>query len=90
MVRTTILRDAICAEVKIHDADERARPFYREFNTLEWTEIRDIIGRLVEWKIWNSPASAEIDQIRLDSDRQVKDWLRAKGLTTGYLLGAPE
>ena len=85
-----LLKDAICAEVKIHDADERARPLYREFNAQEWADIRDIITRLVEWKMWSSPDSNEIDQIRLDSDKQVKDWLRGKGLTTGYLLGASE
>ena len=85
-----LLKDAICANARIFDTDEKDRPFYREFSEEKWADIKDIVTRLVEWNMWQSPANSEIDQIRLDRDRQVKDWLRTKGLTAGYLLGAPE
>ncbi len=85
-----LLKDSICAALRMHDSDEKARPLYRVLNDQQVDDIREVVARLIDWKIWSSPVSSEIDQIRLDNDKAVKDWLRSKGLTTGYLLGAPE
>lgn len=84
-----LLRDAICVRLSLHDSDEWSKPFYRELNDADWKEIRYCVRRLVDWKMWSAPANTEIDQIRSDSYPIVKDWLRDKGLTTGYLMGAP-
>ena len=85
-----LLKDVVCARLGLHDTDERAKPFYRELKDEDLENIRFCVARLVDWKMWNSPTGTEIDQVRLDNDRMVKEWLREKGLTTGYLLGAPE
>jgi hypothetical protein len=49
-----------------------------------------MIDRLVDFKIWISPQDSEVDRVSSDKKSAIKDWLRGKGLTTGYLLGATE
>ncbi len=85
-----ILRDAILARLEIFDVDVRAKPLYGEFTQDEFASIEHIVTRLVDWKIWSAPANSDVDQIQMDNDKTVKDWVRQKGLTVGYLLGAPE
>ena len=85
-----LLKDAVCTKLEIFDGDERTKPLYREYSEEDYDKIRFLISRLVEWKMWSSPANGEIDQIRLDNDGAIKDWLREKGLTVSYLLGASE
>lgn len=85
-----LLKDAVCARLNLHDRDEISKPFYRELTDEDLQHVRFCVARLVDWKIWSSPLTTEIDQVRLDNDRMVKDWLREKGLTTGYLMGAPQ
>jgi len=36
-----------------------------------------------------APSNDGIDQVLANNKSVVKSWLREKGLTTGYLLGAP-
>ena len=85
-----LLKDALCAKLEIYDGDEQMRPLYREYGNQEYGQMEFIIRRLVEWKMWSSPAKSGIDEIRLDNDGAIKDWFKKKGLTVGYLLGAAE
>ena len=85
-----LLKDAVCARLDLQDSDERSRPFYRELSDEDLARVQFSVARLVDWKIWSSPVGTEIDQIRMDSDGMVKDWVRAKGLTPGYLAGTSE
>ncbi len=85
-----LLRDAICARLEIFDDDLKSKPFYSAFSEDQLASIKRIVTRLVDWKIWSSPASSEVDQIQMDNDRAVKDWVKKKGLTVGYLMGASE
>ena len=85
-----LLKDVVCVKLSLHDSDERSRPFYRELSEKDLGDIRACVTKLVDWKMWSSPAGSEIDQIRLDSDRNVREWIKDKGLTTGYLLGASQ
>ena len=87
---TGLLKDAICASLALHDTDERSKPLYRDLSDKDIERIRYSVSRLVDWKMWSSPVGTEIDTVRLDSDKLVRDWIREKGLTTGYLAGAPE
>ena len=85
-----MLKDAICAKLEIYDTDEQLRPFCRELDEKAFEDIRFVVSRLIEWKMWSSPADSEIDQVRFDTDGQIKDWFKEKKLTVGYLLGASE
>ena len=85
-----LLKDAICTKLEIFDQDEQDKAFHRDLSEEALKRIRFVAARLVSWKIWDSPAKSEIDQIRLDNDGAIKDWLRRKGLTVSYLLGASE
>jgi len=90
MAWSEILANAICPTLQIHDGDERQRPFYRELSDADFTKMRSVVARLVEWKRWKSPLNDEIDTILAGNKDDVKAWLKNKGLTTGYLMGAPE
>ena len=85
-----MLKDAICTNLEIFDGDERVKAFHREFSEKEFERVRLVVTRLIDWKMWDSPPNSDIDQIRLDNDGAVKNWLRDKGLTVSYLLGASE
>ena len=85
-----LLKDSVCAQLTLFDTDENSRPFYRELTVAQSRKIQFCVTKLVDWKIWSSPVGTEIDNVRLDNDHMVKDWLKGKGLTTGYLMGAPE
>ena len=85
-----VLRDAVCAQLQLYDSDDKAKPLYRDLSDDQLNQIRSCVARLVDWKMWSSPADSEIDRIRMDTDREVKYWLKKMGLTTGYLMGAPE
>ena len=85
-----LLRDSIAPKLNIHDDDEKAKLFYRELGDRDLEQIRFCVSKLFDWKLWRSPVNDEIDTVRMDNERMVKNWLREKGLTTGYLMGAPE
>ncbi len=85
-----VLRDAICAKLELYDSDDKTKPLYRTLSEDQLKQIRECVARLVDWKMWDAPADSEIDRIRMDTDREVKDWIKQQGLTTGYLMGAPE
>lgn len=85
-----ILRDAISAKLEIFDADEKAMIFYRDLSIESMEKIKRIIKRLADWAIWNSPINSEIDRVLSDNKSEVKAFFKEKGLTVGYLLGAPE
>jgi hypothetical protein len=90
MAWSELYRDAICAKLNIHDSDQKIMPLYRNMTDAEFEEIRFVTRRLVGWKMWDSPSDSEIDRILADNKSKVKQWFREKGLTAGYLMGAPE
>lgn len=90
MAWSELLKDAIAAQLRIQDQDERAQIFYRELSSDDIETIRYIVRRLVEWSVWKAPISSEIDRVLSDNKGEVKKFLKNKGLTTGYLMGAPE
>jgi len=90
MAWSELLRDAVCAKLDIDDADDRKRPFYRELSETDFKKIQKIIERLLQWTVWKSPVSAEIDTAIAGSKGNLKEWFKEKGLTTGFLMGATE
>jgi hypothetical protein len=90
MAWSELLRDAICAKIELHDSDDKARPFYRDISDDDLKRVRSVVSRLVSWKRWSSPADDEIDRVLSDNKSEVKNWLKERGLTTGYLMGAAE
>jgi len=90
MAWSEILHGAICAKLDIQDSEERTKPFYRELTEQDLEKITFVITRLINWKFWDSPPDSEIDRILSDNKSAVKEYLKGKGLTTGYLMGAPE
>lgn len=88
MAWSELLRDTVAANLKIYDADDREKLFYRELTKEQVGEIKEIVQRLLEWSIWDSPKDSEVDRVLSDNKSAVKEWFKEKNLTTGYLLGA--
>ena len=55
-----------------------------------FNKVNDIINRLVCWQLWNAPRDSEIDKMISNNKSVLKQWLKDKGLSTGYLMGASE
>lgn len=90
MAWSELFRDAVIAKLELHDAEDRARPLYRAISKDQHARIENVFARLFDWKRWASPEGDEIDRVLADNKSEVKDWFKKHGLTTGYLLGAPE
>jgi len=90
MAWSELLRDAVGAKLELTDREDQARPLYREISQDQWKRIKRMIDRLVNFKVWSSPPDSEVDRVVSDKKSAIKDWLKSKGLTVGYLLGAPE
>jgi hypothetical protein len=90
MAWSEIFKDAVCAKLDITDQEDRIRPFYRELSEPEWERIKQMAGRLLTWTLWSSPPNSEIDSQLSNNKTALKAWFKEKGLTTGYLMGAPE
>ena len=88
MAWSDILRGAICGKLELQDTQDRERPFYRDISEDELNQIKKIVGRLISWKLWDSPANDEIDGVLADNKSKVREWLKDHELTTGYLMGA--
>ncbi len=85
-----LLHGAVCARLELADADDRSRVFLRDLSDKDLQHIKKIVARLADWQLWSAPTGHEIDRILSDKKSAVKDWLKSKGLTTGWLLGAAE
>lgn len=90
MAWSEIFKDAVSAKLEIYDEDEKAKIFYRQLDDSSFNKINEIINRLVCWQMWNSPKDSEIDNMISNNKSMLKQWFKEKGLSTGYLMGAPE
>ena len=64
----------------------RVRPFYRDISPVEHDKVKTILSKLVNFKIWKSPADGEVDRVLSDNKSAVKEWLKKQGLDVGPLL----
>lgn len=90
MAWSELLRDAVCAKLDLDDADDRARPFYRDLSESDFAKIRKILERLLGWQMWKAPGKGEIDTNIAGNKSTLKNWFKSKGLTAGFLAGAGE
>jgi hypothetical protein len=90
MAWAELLHGAVCGKLDLNDGEDRERPFYRHLSEDDLKQIGDVVKRLYSWKRWGSPLNDDIDRILSDNKSEVKDWFKSHGLTTGYLMGAPE
>ncbi len=84
-----LLKGSICGKLELYNDSDRERVFYRKISDQDFDKISHIIRRLVEWNMWDLPAHvAEIDTHLSGNRVDVEKYFEAKGLTTGYLMGA--
>jgi len=90
MAWSELFRDAVCAKLEIHESDEKEKPFYRDFTDSDFGKIKSCLSRLLNWQMWSAPKDTEIDTAIAGSKSNLKEWFKNKGLTTGFIMGAPE
>jgi hypothetical protein len=90
MAWSELLRDAICAKLEIHDSDDKAKPFYRDFSESDYGKIKFCLARVINWQMWNAPQGHEIETQIAGNKSNLKEWFKSKGLTTGFIMGAAE
>ena len=90
MAWSEIFKDAISAKLEIYDNDEKEKIFYRQLDETSFNKINEIINRLVCWQMWSSPKDSEVDSMISNNKSTLKQWMKEKGLSTGYLMGASE
>jgi len=90
MAWSELFRDAVCAKLEIHDSDEKEKPFYRDLTDDQFQRIKECLSRLLNCQIWNAPKGSEIDTALAGNKSHLKEWFKDKGLTTGFIMGAPE
>ena len=90
MAWSELFKDAISAKLEIYDTDEKSKIFYRQLEDSDFEKIDKIIIRLINWQMWDSPKDSEIDKMISNNKSTLKQWLKDKGLSTGYLMGASE
>lgn len=90
MAWSEILHDAVCAKLNLIDSEDRVMPLYRQMQDSDFSQIKFIIKRLATWSLWSTPENSEIERVLADNKSAVKKYFKDKGLTTGYLMGAPE
>ena len=71
-------------------AEINPRRLQIDLTDAEMKRIGDVVKRLYSWKMWSSPPKSDIDRILSDNKKEVKDWFKTHGLTTGFLSGAIE
>ncbi len=90
MAWSDIMKGSVCGKLDIQDNAERERPFYRILEPADKDKVKKVVENLIAWGVWSSPKNSEIDGILADNVSAVKAWFKSHGLTTGYLMGAPE
>jgi hypothetical protein len=63
MAWAELFHDAVCGKLELQDAEERARPLYRELTDSETKSIRRVAERLVSWSGWKAPPDDDIDRV---------------------------
>src|SRR5688500_10199835 len=63
MAWAELLKDAVCANLEIHDGNEKARCFYGELNEFQLGQVKYVVNRLVAWKRWSSPTGDDMDRV---------------------------
>jgi hypothetical protein len=90
MAWTELLHHAVCGKLDLTDDEDRERPLYRVLSEEQQKRLGEIVKKLYGWKRWSSPPNDDIDRVLSDNKSEVKEWFRTHGLSTGYLMGAPE
>lgn len=90
MAWSEIMKDAVCAKLDLVDEEDRQKPFYRELSDEQLAKIKKVIERLISWTFWSAPTGSEIDTNLAANKTVLKEWFRKNGLTSGYLMGAPQ
>jgi len=90
MAWSELFHDSVCAKLEIHDSDDKEKPFYRDLTDDDFLKIKQCLSRLLNWQMWKAPRGTEIEASLAGNKSYLKDWLKNKGLTTGFIMGASE
>ena len=62
--------------------------FLRDIQEEKWQLVRDRIKRLfIEHKLWSNPSPEVDNNLRVNNETHVREFLASKGLTVNWILG---
>src|SRR5207302_6872497 len=73
------LRDAVAPALRLFQAEDRGRIFYRELQDDDRKVIAELVDRLLSHKVWEDPDPA-LNDLRYDNAERAKAMLKAAGL----------
>lgn len=85
---TGMLRDVVSQILGLYDKKDREMIFLRDISEDKWQLIRSRIRRLfVEHKVWSDPSPEVDNNLRVNNETHVRDFLVNRGLTVNWILG---
>ncbi len=85
---TGMLRDVIAQVLGLYDRQERGKIFLREIPEEKWPIIRNRIKRMfLEHKVWTDTSQEINNNLRVNNETQVREFLVGRGLTVNWILG---
>ncbi|MFC2033224.1 HNH endonuclease [Chloroflexota bacterium] len=85
---TGMLRDVVAQILGLYDKKDREMIFLRDIQEEKWQLVRDRIRRLfIEHKLWADPSPEVDNNLRVNNETHVREFLASKGLTVNWILG---
>lgn len=85
-----IFYGAVCGTLDLDDPEDRQLPLFRKLSDEQKQKIEKLVKQLVKWNGWEVPVlSDELDRKLSDNVKEITTFFKEKGLTTGFLMGAP-
>lgn len=82
-----MLRDVMAQVIHLYAAADRERLLFRKISDEQWALIESRIDRLFEHKIWDDPNPEVALKLKINTVKEVRDFLTSSGLTVNWILG---
>ena len=84
---STMLRDVICAVLRLYGEEERQQVFLRKITADEQKLIDGRVERIFSHKLWTDPSPEVDNNLRVNNEQHVKEFFESKGLKVDWVLG---
>jgi len=82
-----MLRDVVAQVLGLYDERERNKILLREVHEDKWDVVKGRINRLFAHKVWKDPSQEVDNNLRVNNETHVRDYLKKQGLTVIWILG---
>src|SRR6185312_9569695 len=82
-----MLRDVIAQVLQLYAEADRERLLFRQITEQQWGLIESRIDRLFEHKLWDDPNPEVALKLKINTVKELRDFLTNSGLTVNWILG---